>query len=217
MSSTADHTCEHARDWLSAARDGETGHEASLAAHVNDCADCAGWASQLDVVTRTTRLRAPVAPPHLHAGLPPLAPAPIRERHRPMALARALLAFAAVSGLAAVGLGMAGVAGHAHLGSIDGRDAWGMKLALLVGFAITAWRPERNAAGLMPIATIAALVTVGMSALTWSSTQHSLLGELLHLPILIGAVGAVIAFTASARTVPTVAREPASVASAAHA
>lgn len=204
MSSTADHTCEPARDWLSAARDGEADHDPALAAHVERCAGCSRWAAQLDVITRTTRLRAPLAPAHLRAGLPPLAAAPLEAGHRTMTVARALLATAAVSGLVAVLLGMAGVAGHAHLGSIDGRDAWGMKLALLVGFAITAWRPERNAAGLLPIASIAALVTVVMSVHSWPSSNHTLLGELLHVPILLGAVGAVLAFTASTRTAPAV-------------
>jgi hypothetical protein len=216
MSSTADHTCEHARDWLSAARDGEADHDPSLAAHVDDCASCTNWASQLDVVTRTTRLRAPIAPAHLRGALPALAGAPVATGRRTMTVARALLAAAAFSGLAAVLLGMAGVAGHAHLGSIDGRDAWGMKLALLVGFAITAWRPERNAAGLLPIASIAALVTVVMSVLAWPSSEHTLLGELLHVPILLGAAGAVLAFTASTRTAPTAATAGA-VAPATHA
>lgn len=217
MSSTAEHTCERARDWLSATRDGEADHDPSLAAHVDDCAGCGRWASQLDVVTRTTRLRAPVAPPWLRAELPALATTPSATRAAPMVVGRALLGFAAVSGLVAVLLGLAGVAGHAHLGSIDGRDAWGMKLALLVGFAITAWRPERNAAGLLPIASIAALVTVVMSVLAWPSGDHSLLGELLHVPILIGAAGAVVAFVASTRTAPSAHPDAGAVASATHA
>lgn len=216
MSSTADHTCELARDWLSAARDGEEDHDPALAAHVDRCAGCSRWAAQLDVITRTTRLRAPLAPAHLRAGLPALAGAPVETGQRVMTIARALLAAAAVSGLAAVLLGMAGVAGHAHLGSIDGRDAWGMKLALLAGFAITAWRPERNAAGLLPIASIAALVTVVMSVLAWPSSEHTLVGELLHVPILLGAIGSVLAFSASSRTVPTTA-DVGAVAPATHA
>lgn len=209
MSNPTDPTCLAACEWLSAARDGEAAHDAALAGHVDSCTDCTAWADGLDVVTRTTRLRAPNAPRTLAASLPPLGAADrATDGAAAVTAARSVLAIAAVSGVLAVLLGMSNVIGHAHLGSIDGRDAWGMKIALLVGFALAAWRPHRHAAGLLPIATIAAIVTVGTSVIALSGGETRLLDEVLHLPILLGAIGSVLAFRAASAPVALAVESP---------
>lgn len=204
MRSSTDQTCELAREWLSAARDGEAVHNPAAAAHIDGCARCTLWASALDIVTRSTRLRAPAAPSHLRAMRPALGAAPQMRSRRLLTVARALLVLTVIAGLAGVVLGIAGADGHGDLSSVDSRDAWAMNLALLVGFALTAWRPDRNAAGLLPIASIAAIVTIVMSVLAWPSNDNGVLDELLHLPIVIGALGSVIAFVASMRSTTSV-------------
>lgn len=209
MSNRTEPECEATREWLSALRDNEAGHDAALASHADHCVACGRWATQLDVVTRTTRLRAPIAPASLRRSLPPL-PQALAKESTQLRSAQMVLGVAAVSGVLAVLIGMTGLIGHAHFGTIDGRDAWGMKVALLAGFALAAWRPQRNAAGLLPIATIAALITVTMSVVSITAGDTRLVDEIAHIPILLGAVGAVLAWKAvSPTTAPAVRPAPA--------
>lgn len=99
--------------------------------------------------------------------------------------------------------------GRVVVGALNRHSPWGVVNRHQFGpraarrFAIAAWRPERNAAGLMPIASIAALITVVISVLIWPSTEVSVVGELARLPIVIGALGSVLAVVASGRSTPT--------------
>lgn len=209
MSNRTDPECEATREWLSALRDNEAGHDMMLAAHADRCIACGRWAAKLDVVTRTTRLRAPLAPASVRRSLPPLPASPTKESTQ-LRSAQMVLGVAAVSGVLAVLVGMTGLIGHAHFGTIDSRDAWGMKVALLAGFALAAWRPQRNAAGLLPIATIAALITVTMSVVSIAAGDTRPIDEIAHIPILLGAAGSVLAWKAvSPTTTPAVRPAPA--------
>jgi predicted anti-sigma-YlaC factor YlaD len=178
---------------MSARRDGEAGDDPAAARHLQTCGQCRSWERRLDSVTRNARLRAPVAPEGLRTTLPGLA---ARRRLDPTQVARWLLATAAVTGVLTVIAGMAGVGGHAHFGTVDGRSSWALKLALVAGFAIAAWKPQRFAAGLLPVATVAALLSVVMSLPLGTALQGSWTEELLHLPVLVGAVATLIAWRA---------------------
>jgi len=195
--------CLATRNWLSAQRDGEAGNDPNGQAHLDSCVACTDWSATSDHLTRQVRLRAPLAPASVRASVASITlPEPAaREGH----LARALLAFAAISGTVMLVLGAVGLFGHSHLGSADGRQAEALLIALIGGFALAAWRPARLAAGLMPVAVLAAAITVALSIIEVTSGDLAFVDELSHLPLVIGAIGATIAARASQ---PVAARAP---------
>jgi hypothetical protein len=125
----------------------------------------------------------------------PLHPAAVRGRR--------LLIAAAVTGVVAFVLSAAGLLGHSHLGSADGRQAEALSLSLIAGYALAAWRPERLAAGLLPVAAFAAAITLALSIAEVSSGAISIVDEIAHLPLALGAVGAAVA---AHETTPSTAR-----------
>lgn len=183
--------CEHARAWLSATRDGEPDDDPGSALHLDRCRDCQAWADTFDRLTRVSRLRAPAPTPQLRAAVADLG---LEARSDPrLRLARVLLAVAAAASALTIALAMAGVAGHFHLGSPEGRDAEALMLSLTGGFALTAWRPARLAAGLLPVAVLAAVVTGATSFGAATNGDTALLDELSHVPIFLGAIGTALA------------------------
>lgn len=196
-------TCVSAREWLSAQRDGETDPDDGASDHLDTCAPCQGWVSAFDQVSRQVRLRAPMPAATLTAAI-----ARIANEHAPQPRAtrgRALLAAAAVAGLVVLALSAAGLVGHTHLGSAEGRQAEALSLSLIGGYALAAWRPARLAAGLLPVAAFAAAITVALSFLEVSSGAVSLVQELAHLPLILGAAGAAVA---TRETAPAAAAQP---------
>lgn len=183
--------CSTTREWLSAQRDGEAGDDPNGQAHLDACVACATWSATSDHLTRQVRLRAPDAPASVATAVASISlaePAKVDGR-----IARVLLALAAVSGTVMLVLGAAGLFGHSHLGSADGRQAEALLIALIGGFALAAWRPTRLAAGLMPVAVLAAVITVALSVIEVTSGDVAFVDELSHLPLVVGAVGAVLA------------------------
>jgi len=188
---TVDDDCNDTRGWLSAQRDGESGPDDSASAHLERCTDCQQWADTFDHLTRQVRLRAPMATPAVTTAVARIADAaPPTHAGR---LGQALLAFAAISGTLFLLLGATGAFGHSHLGSSDGRQAEALTIALLGGFALAAWRPARLAAGLVPVAVLGAAITVGLSFVEVAGGGVSVIDELSHLPLVVGAIGAAIA------------------------
>lgn len=187
--------CLDARQWLSAARDGETAFDPDRAGHVRTCPACSRWSTVLDTTTRTARLRAPEPPP-LTAALPTL-PSAGRHDHAPLLVtARHLLLVAVASAAVAAVLGITGIAGNIQFGTAGDRQAWTVKFALVAGFAFAWWRPGRFAAGVLPIAMFAVVVHVAISINDVAVGRFELAEELLHLPIVIGAVGTLLACVA---------------------
>jgi predicted anti-sigma-YlaC factor YlaD len=189
---TADtHSCTDARDWLAAHRDNEAGPDDDASTHLEACHDCQTWVATFDQVSRQVRLRAPTPTAALTASI-----ARIATEHPPEPSAirgRRLLIAAAVTGIAVLALSAAGLLGHTHLGSTEGRQAEALSLSLIGGYALAAWRPARLAAGLLPVAAFAAAITVALSILEVSSGAVPIADELAHLPLVLGAAGAAIA------------------------
>lgn len=198
--------CIAARTWLSDARDGESAHDARLDAHVAACSECSGWAAAFDQLNRTVRLRSPLPSPAARARVLTAARStPVSTRDR---VATALLAAAAVGMVAAFVLATAGVFGHSHLGTPEGRDSEALMISLAGGFAIAAWRPSRFAVGLLPVAVLAGLVTLVTSAVAVVAGATTLASEIAHLPVLLGAIGTVRAARPSISAALGAAPEP---------
>ncbi|GEM_PF-1493055 len=195
---TSSTTCTTARNWFSADRDGEAGPDPDASAHLDACADCAHWVAAFDHVTRQVRLRAPMAPASVTDAVARIASKPLPVRHD--SLGRVLLAVAAISGLVILIASATGIFGHSHLGSTEGREAEAITIALLGGFALAAWRPARLAAGLLPVAVLAAMITLSLSVIEVASGAVPVVDEFSHLPLLIGAIGAAIASRTSPAT-----------------
>jgi predicted anti-sigma-YlaC factor YlaD len=194
--------CHRARRWLSAARDGEAADDPPAQEHLSSCAPCAAWSATFDRVTRVTRLRAPRPSNDLRHHVERVLGAATPE---PPSLlgARLALFVAAIGSAAALVLAATGVFGHSHLASPEGRDAEAFMVTLTGGYALTAWRPARLAAGFLPVAVLAAVVTATMSAIAFTAGDTTLTSELSHLPILIGAAGATAAVRATHQPAPT--------------
>ncbi|MCC5953848.1 MAG: hypothetical protein JJU45_17275 [Acidimicrobiia bacterium] len=190
-----DTNCTHAREWLCAYRDDEADDDALARSHLDTCNNCQCWSATFDRVTRHARLRAPMAPAPVTATVTRIAREAPPVRHA--TFGRVLLGIAAASGPLVLILDAAGVFGHSHLGSTDGRHADVLTTALYGGYALAAWRPDRLAAGLLPVAVLAAAITLALSVVDVTSGAVSILDELSHLPLLIGAAGAAVATRAS--------------------
>lgn len=188
--------CTTAREWLSAARDGEAGAFIEAEEHLESCTACVRWSAAFDRVTRVARLRSPRPSNELRLGVE-RAVAGATSSPGSLVGAQLTLAVAAVGTAAALLLAVSGVHGHSHLGSPDGRDADAFMFSLAGGSALTAWRPARLAAGFLPVAVLAALVTGVMSAIALAAGETTLGAELPHVPILLSAVGATWAYRVS--------------------
>ena len=196
-------TCTEARGWLAAHRDGEAGPDDDAGAHLEACDHCRSWVIAFDQVSRQVRLRAPMPAAALTAAV-----ARIAAEHPPQPTSvtgRRLLVAAAITGAAVLALSAAGLVGHTHLGSAEGRQAEALSLSLIGGYALAAWRPARLAAGLLPVAAFAAAITVALSILEVSSGAVPITDELAHLPLVLGAAGAAIA---TRETTPATAPHP---------
>ena len=145
-------SCEQIRTALSASLDGEdTGlPPAALDDHLGGCADCRAWQTAAEKVTQILRQPSPV--PDLSA---PILAAIERqqdsrgsERRRLLQLALGLSAVLQLA-LAVPALLVPGVELHTS------REAASFDIALAVGFAIAAWRPER-ARAFVPVAFVLA-------------------------------------------------------------
>jgi predicted anti-sigma-YlaC factor YlaD len=162
------HACEPVREALSARLDGEDPGlaEELIDGHLAGCAACRSWSAAVEQVTRTVRVRS-VAVPDLTAGILAAVAAQRdsgRELARAQAAGRRQVLRVALAVSAAVQLALALPALLAGLGVtavIDSalthtsREAASFDIALAVGFALAAWRPER-ARAFVPVAFVLA-------------------------------------------------------------
>ncbi|CAB4560050.1 unannotated protein [freshwater metagenome] len=183
--------CLSTREWLSAQRDGEARGNPSGEKHLESCVACAMWSATSDLITRQVRFRAPDAPDSVSSAVASMVLSTSVGRDE--RVGRMMLTVAAMSGALVLVLEGLGLFGHSHLGSVDGRQAEALLIALIAGFAFAAWRPARLAAGLMPVAVLAAVITVGISVIEVAFGNVGLVDELSHIPLFVGALGSVFA------------------------
>jgi predicted anti-sigma-YlaC factor YlaD len=205
--------CDEVRVGLSARLDGEAqawAAQAGLApraldTHLSGCRDCRTWLRAAEQLTRAVRVQ-PVAVPDLTA---PILAAAAAERAAALRAARrqavgrrqilraALGVTAAVQVLLALPALLAGV-GELH----TGREAASFDIALAVGFALAAWRPER-ARAFVPVAFVLAACLIVTSVFDVADGMTALAHEIGHAAALAQA-GLLWALSRTA----TVSREP---------
>ncbi|HEX6681644.1 MAG TPA: hypothetical protein VF062_02570 [Candidatus Limnocylindrales bacterium] len=159
-----DKGCDQIREALSARLDGEeVGDEAGFAPgaieeHLAGCAECGLWLAKAEEVTRAVRVQL-VDVPDLTAPILAAvradaaaqragARAELDKRRRLMRLALALTAALQLALAIPMLLGLGDIA---H----DTREAASFDIALAVGFALAAWRPDR-ARAFVPVAFVLA-------------------------------------------------------------
>ncbi|MEV4623339.1 zf-HC2 domain-containing protein [Asanoa sp. NPDC049573] len=177
--------CEHVRVALSARLDGEDPPTpaAEIDAHTATCVDCQAWlarAQRLDQVVRATP--APVPAPDLTVRV--LAAVGAEQRRRDgepegrrqvLRIAVGVLAVAQLISAAQVLIGPDGA-----LGAHATREMACFDIALAVGFALAALRPER-ARALVPVAFVLALCLAVTSAVDVVGAQTAAIHEIGHL------------------------------------
>lgn len=181
--------CEDVRTCLSATLDGERAplDDVTVAAHLERCATCAGFAAALPDLARRTRLSAAGPVPDLRAGV--LA-ALARDRNASSARARRgrrsdqRRAVAALAGIVQLVLVVpilvdAGEAGHVA------QDLAASEAALSAVFLLAAWRPDRTGV-LAVVATLFAAIGL-VAALGSVLAGDAQWGEVTHLVPAVGA------------------------------
>lgn len=101
--------------------------------------------------------------------------------------ARVLVALAGLSGLLLDSVVLLGGTAHSR------QDVAALHVALCIGFVIAAWRPQRYARGLAPVAAAAALLLLLPTLGDTSAVTESAAQELSHLPIVTGAAALLLA------------------------
>lgn len=184
-------TCDEVRSALSARLDGEEPRvpARTLDDHLIECAACAGWLARAEQVTRLVRVQ-PAEVPDLTASVlaavaaDPVASGASRRRaaHARRQILRVAVAVAAVAQLAiALPILLAGVEPHTS------REMASFDIALAVGFALAAWRPER-ARAFVPVAFVLAACLAATSALDIANSTTALAHEVSHLAAVVQAV-----------------------------
>lgn len=187
-------TCDDVRVALSARLDGEDPQASptALDAHTGSCPDCRSWLASAEQVTRLTRLR-PVRVPDLTASVlaavaaerataRAAAAATVRARRQLLRVAVAVAAVAQLAVALPILVGGFGVGADAH----TGREMASFDVALAVGFALAAWRPER-ARAFLPVALVLALCLAATSALDIANSTTALVHEAGHLAAVVQA------------------------------
>jgi predicted anti-sigma-YlaC factor YlaD len=182
--------CEQIRVALSAHMDGEESgvSPAGLESHLAGCADCRSWRASAELLTRAVRVQSVEVPDLTTRILTAVAAEntasakhyadTARERRRVLQIA---LAISAVVQLV--------LAIPAMLGGIDvhtSREAASFDIALAVGFALAAWRPER-ARAFVPVAFVLAGCLTLTSAFDIAGGATIIAHEMSHLAALAQA------------------------------
>ncbi|MFI7609154.1 zf-HC2 domain-containing protein [Micromonospora sp. NPDC049366] len=187
-------TCDDVRAALSARLDGEDPQAAPavLDAHLLDCVGCRTWSARVEQVTRLVRVRPVRVPDLTEAVLAAVAADPLAADRASAAAARArrqvlrvAVAVAAVAQLAValpVLLAGPGVSVDPH----TSREMASFDVALAVGFALAAWRPER-ARAFVPVALVLAVCLAGTSAVDIANSTTALVHEVGHLAAVVQA------------------------------
>jgi predicted anti-sigma-YlaC factor YlaD len=196
--------CEHVRGALSARLDGEAVAipPAEIDAHTATCAGCQAWltsAQRLDHLVRAT----PVAAPDLTAGVLAAVAADQRRRtgepdgrRQVLRIAVGVLAVAQLVSAAPALLGAQGA-----LGAHATREMACFDIAIAVGFALAALRPER-ARALLPVALVLALCLAATSAVDVASGRAAAVHEIGHLAAVVQAAALWALGRGNPRTTP---------------
>jgi len=177
--------CALARELVSARVDDELGpaDERRLDHHLNGCVACTGYAEQVALLSRTTRLR----PVERRLDLTDR----ILDRSRPPRLGRGGWMRPA---LAWTGVVIAGQSfGPLVFGDIDGtpthvaRHVGASALALAIGLLYAAWRPTR-AFGLLPLVSALFAATAVGALLDTLTGERAPVAETVHVVELVGMV-----------------------------
>jgi predicted anti-sigma-YlaC factor YlaD len=177
--------CDQVREALSARLDGEDPAlaPARLDSHVAGCPDCAPWLQRAEQVTLAARQEW-VDAPDLTAAVLAAVAADTAANRRPAAPRRNVLrAAVAVIAVAQLALALPVLVGaDAHLS----REVAVFEMALAVGFAFVAWRPEW-ARGLVPVAVVVAAGLALTSVVDLAGAQVNPLQESGHLAAVVQA------------------------------
>ncbi|GAA2523435.1 zf-HC2 domain-containing protein [Pilimelia columellifera] len=186
-------TCERIQIALSARLDGETTGDAHrLDGHLAGCAGCREWQSAAQRVTRLIRVQS-VAVPDLTE--PVLAAVAAEAPRSAASRAHLLLGWQTVLrlALAAAALGQIVVALPALLAGVNvtgdphlNREMASFDVALAVGFALAAWRPQRVRA-VLPVALVLAGLLAATSAMDIVQARALPWNEMGHLATVIQA------------------------------
>jgi predicted anti-sigma-YlaC factor YlaD len=177
--------CDGVRVDLSARLDGEPTEltSAALDAHLDGCPGCAGWLERVERVTRQARLRPAAEVPDLTASILRTVAADLAAtangKRQVLRLAVGIAAGVQLLLALPVLLGL-GVDPHAT------REMASFDIAVAVGFAIAAWRPER-ARAFVPVALVLAACLATTSILDISDGATHLAHEVGHLVALAQA------------------------------
>lgn len=186
--------CDDIRTALSARLDGEEPGvpSAALDEHTAACAGCRDWLARAEQVTRMVRVST-VAVPDLTA--PVLAAvaaderatrvaalAAVRARRQVLRVAVAVAAVAQLVIALPVLFAGLGVAADPHLS----REMASFDVALAVGFALAAYRPER-AQAFVPVAFVLAVCLAGTSVVDIANSTTALVHEIGHLAAVVQA------------------------------
>ncbi|MGW4497922.1 zf-HC2 domain-containing protein [Micromonospora sp. NPDC004336] len=187
-------TCDDVRTALSARLDGEDPQASpgALDAHTAGCPGCRVWLARAEQVTRLARVHA-VAVPDLTASVlaavaadgaavRDAAAATRRARRQVLRVAVAVAAVAQLAIALPVLLAGLGVTADPH----TSREMASFDVALAVGFALAAWRPER-ARAFVPVALVLAVCLAGTSAVDIANSTTALVHEVGHLAAVVQA------------------------------
>jgi predicted anti-sigma-YlaC factor YlaD len=174
-------TCDEVRVNLSARLDGEATDLSAnqLDTHLLSCAGCRSWLAQAEQVTRAVRVPPAEVPDltvRILAGPVRVPPVPAR---RPV-LRLAVAVAAAVQLVLALPVLLGGADHHSS------RELASFDVALAVGFALAAYRPDR-ARAYVPIALVLAVCLALTSALDMASSSTAIVHEIGHLAAVVQA------------------------------
>lgn len=206
--------CDDVRAALSARMDGEDPERPTeaLDAHLRGCPACAAWLRRAEDLKRTLRVQVADVPDLTAGVLAAVAADPraaaaasaatARGRQQVLRIAVALAAaaqFAVALPLLLPGLG---VTDDLH----TTREMASFDVALAVGFALAAYRPER-ARAFVPVAFVLATCLAATSALDIAASATAVVHEISHLTAVVQA-GLLWALGRTTRILPVPARTP---------
>jgi predicted anti-sigma-YlaC factor YlaD len=188
--------CHEVRVALSARLDGEDPQlpAAALDEHATTCPECREWLVRVERVTRAVRVQVAEVPDLTATVLTAVAAdakagaardgRAVTARRRRQVL-RVAVAVAAVVQLAiALPLLLAGVG--VAVGPHSTREMASFDVALAVGFALAAYRPER-AQAFVPVAFVLAVCLAGTSLLDVANATTAIVHEIGHLATVVQA------------------------------
>jgi predicted anti-sigma-YlaC factor YlaD len=184
--------CQDVRVALSARLDGEDPQlpPAALDEHATTCPECRMWLAQVERVTRAVRVQVAEVPDLTATVLAAVAADPkagaARDRQAAAARRRRQILRVAVAVAAVAQLAVALPILLASLGAHSTREMASFDVALAVGFALAAYRPER-AQAFVPVAFVLAVCLAGTSLLDVANATTSVVHEIGHLATVVQA------------------------------